>query len=55
MIVVTPDHTHAVIAMMAMQLGKHAFVQKPMTNTIYETRMFAEAARKNNVATQMGN
>ncbi len=54
-IVATPDHTHAVIAMMAMKMGKHAFVQKPLTNTIYEARMLAEAARKHKVATQMGN
>ncbi len=54
-IVATPDHTHAAIAMAAMQLGKHAFVQKPLTNTIYEARMLAEAARKYKVATQMGN
>ncbi len=54
-IVATPDHTHAAITMAAMQLGKHAFVQKPLTNTIYEARMLAEAARKYKVATQMGN
>jgi len=54
-IVATPDHTHAVIAIMAMKLGKHAFVQKPLTNTIYEARMLAETARKHKVATQMGN
>ena len=54
-IVATPDHTHAVIAMMAMRMGKHAFVQKPLTNTIYEARMLAETARKHKVATQMGN
>ena len=54
-IVATPDHTHAVIAMLAMRLGKHAFVQKPLTSTIYEARMLTEAARKYKVASQMGN
>lgn len=51
----TPDHTHAVIAMMAMKMGKHVFVQKPLTHTIYEARVLAEAARKAGVVTQMGN
>ncbi len=51
----TPDHTHAVAAMAAMQLGKHVYVQKPMTHDIYETRMLTKAARKYKVVTQMGN
>jgi len=54
-IVATPDHSHAVIAMAAMQLGKHVFVQKPLTRTIWEARMLAEAARRYKVVTQMGN
>ena len=37
-IVATPDHTHAVIAMAAMQAGKHVYVQKPMTHSVYEAR-----------------
>jgi len=53
--VTTPDHTHAVIAMMAIKMGKHVFVQKPLTHTIYEARKLAEAARKEKVVTQMGN
>ena len=51
----TPDHIHAPAAILAMSMGKHAFVQKPMTRTIWETRQLAEAARKYKVATQMGN
>ena len=54
-IVATPDHSHAVIAMAAMERGKHIYVQKPMTRTVYEARMLTEAARKYKVATQMGN
>jgi predicted dehydrogenase len=54
-IVATPDHTHAVAAMMAMKMGKHVYVEKPLTHSIYEARMLAEAAKKYKVATQMGN
>ena len=45
-IVATPDHAHAVIAMAAMQLGKHVYVQKPLTRTVSEARALTEAARK---------
>ena len=51
----TPDHNHAIVAMHAMQRGKHVYVQKPMTHNIYEARMLTEAARKYKVVTQMGN
>jgi predicted dehydrogenase len=54
-IVATPDHTHAFVAMAAMQLGKHVYVQKPMTHSVYEARTLTEAAHKYKVATQMGN
>lgn len=54
-VIATPDHTHAVIAMEAIKRGKHVYVQKPLTHSIYEARMLTEAARKYNVATQMGN
>ena len=54
-LVATPDHTHAVIAMAAMQMGKHVYLQKPMTRTITEARALTEAARKYKVVTQMGN
>jgi len=51
----TPDHNHAVQAMAAMQLGKHVYVQKPLSHDIYEARMLTEAALKYKVVTQMGN
>jgi predicted dehydrogenase len=51
----TPDHTHAVAAMAAMQRKKHVYVQKPLTYTIHEARMLTEAAKKYQVVTQMGN
>jgi predicted dehydrogenase len=54
-IIATPDHTHAVIAMEAMRAGKHVYVQKPLTYSVYEARVLTEAARKYKVASQMGN
>ncbi len=54
-VVSTPDHNHAVIAMMAIKMGKHVYVQKPLTHTVYESRMLAKAAKEYNVTTQMGN
>jgi hypothetical protein len=51
----TPDHNHAVQAIAAMKLGKHVFVQKPLTHDIYEARMLTQAAEKYKVVTQMGN
>src|SRR5690349_9592523 len=51
----TPDHNHAVQAIAAMQLGKHVYVQKPLTHDIYEARVLTEAAKKYKVVTQMGN
>jgi predicted dehydrogenase len=51
----TPDHTHAVAGMMAMALGKHTRIQKPLARTIWEVRELMRAARDSGVATQMGN
>jgi predicted dehydrogenase len=51
----TPDHLHGVAAKMAMDMGMHVYVQKPLTHNIYEARQLTLAARKNKVVTQMGN
>nr|MCU0409203.1 Gfo/Idh/MocA family oxidoreductase [Bacteroidales bacterium] len=54
-IVATADHTHAIIAATAMTMGKHVYVQKPLTHTVYESRLLTKLAEKYKVATQMGN
>lgn len=51
----TADHTHAAAAAAAMEMGKHVYLQKPLTHNIYEARYLTEAARKHKVVTQMGN
>ena len=51
----TPDHTHAVIALQALRMGKHVYCQKPLTHSIEEARMMAEVAKAKGVKTQMGN
>ena len=53
--VTTPDHMHAPIALAAMQLGKHVYCEKPLTHDIYEARILTQAAAKYKVVTQMGN
>ena len=54
-IVATPDHMHATAALAAIERGKHVYVEKPLTRTVWEARLLAEAAAKYKVATQMGN
>jgi len=51
----TPDHSHAPAAVMAMRMGKHAFVQKPLTWSIEEARVLRELAAEKKLCTQMGN
>jgi len=51
----TPDHMHYPIAVAALSLGKHVFIEKPLTHTIWEARQLAKLAREKRVATQMGN
>ncbi len=53
--VTVPDHTHAHVAYMAMKMGKHVYVQKPLTHTVAEARLLTNTAREMGVATQMGN
>lgn len=54
-IVATADHTHAIIAATAITLGMHVYVQKPLTHTVYESRLLTNLADKYQVASQMGN
>lgn len=53
--VATPDHFHYVAAAEAMRQGKHVYVQKPLTRSIYEARELRKIADKTGVVTQMGN
>lgn len=54
--VCTPDFSHFPICMLAMSLGKHVYVEKPMARTFYEAELMMQAARKYpNVVTQVGN
>lgn len=50
----SPDHMHAPMAMSAMRLGLHVYVQKPLTHDLYEARQLAATARKKKLVTQMG-
>ncbi|HPR33847.1 MAG TPA: Gfo/Idh/MocA family oxidoreductase, partial [Prolixibacteraceae bacterium] len=54
-VIATPDHTHAVITLTAMQLQKHVFVQSPMAHSVFEMRRMIETARVYDVVTQVGN
>ncbi len=51
----SPDHMHAVQALPFMQMGKHVYLEKPLTHDIYEARILTQAAAKYKVVTQMGN
>lgn len=50
----TPDHTHAIIAANAITMNKHVYCQKPLTHSVYESRLLTRLAEKYKVATQMG-
>ena len=51
----TADHTHAIICAEAIAAGKHVYCEKPLTHTVYESRLLTKLATKHRVATQMGN
>ena len=51
----TADHSHAIITAHAITMGKHAYTQKPLTHSVYESRLLKKLAAKYKVATQMGN
>ena len=51
----TPDHMHFHAALQAIRMGKHVYVQKPLTHSIWEARTLTVEAAKHKVVTQMGN
>ncbi|MBD3374457.1 gfo/Idh/MocA family oxidoreductase [candidate division KSB1 bacterium] len=54
-VIATPDHTHAVATIRAIEAGKHIYCQKPLTHTVTEARIITRAAREKGIQTQMGN
>lgn len=54
-VIATPDHVHAAAATAAMRMGKHVYVQKPLTYTVDEARVLRKTAQETGVITQMGN
>ena len=54
-IISTPDHTHFAATMIAMELGKHVYVEKPLAHNIWELRTLRKAARHYKIVSQMGN
>jgi predicted dehydrogenase len=54
-VIATPDHMHAPIALACMDIGKHVYVQKPLTWSVSEARQLSKRAKETKLATQMGN
>ena len=53
-IVSTPDHTHAPVSILAMELNKSVYCQKPLTHHVSEARAMKKLAKDKNLITQMG-
>jgi predicted dehydrogenase len=53
-VVSTPDHAHAPVALMAMELNKNVYCQKPLTHYISESRKMDAVAAQKKLVTQMG-
>jgi predicted dehydrogenase len=54
-VIATPDHWHALPAILACQAGKDVFVEKPLSYSVGEGRAMVKAALANRRITQMGN
>ena len=54
-LIATPNHQHALPALLAIRRGIHVYVEKPLAHTIAEVRLLREEAKKHGVVTQMGN
>ncbi|TWT33393.1 Gfo/Idh/MocA family protein [Blastopirellula retiformator] len=53
-VVSTADHAHAPATAMALRMKKHAYCEKPLSHTVYESRVVSDLAKENKLATQMG-
>lgn len=54
-VVATPDHTHAVAVLAAIEREKHVYCEKPLAHSVYEVRRLMKAAEDHGVVTQLGN
>ena len=55
MVIATPDHWHAPAALIAMQAGKHVYLEKPSSHNPSEGEILIKAASRYNRAVQLGN
>ncbi len=53
-VIATPDHWHAPMAIMACEAGKHVYVEKPQSHNFRESRLLVDAARRHKVVVQHG-